>query len=293
MATDIKLTIFTPTYNRSKLLKRLYDSLKNQSSNEFVWMIVDDGSTDDTEAVVNEWIEESNFSIRYVKQLNQGKSVAHNKAVELTQTELFVCVDSDDYLKSDAVSTILANWVVASQDCVGILSFREIIDGSNIYRPAEKMDPYVKQCKLLDAYDRYGLKGDTMLIFKSEILKQYKFPVFEGEKFVPESYLYDCIDENGLLWILRDYLYVGEYQDGGYTSRMSNLIKENPKGYSAYIKKRLQIERKLSGRIHDMICFIAISILQKERHLFSESGHPALCFVLFPAGYLLYWLRYR
>jgi len=106
MFNEKRITVFTPTYNRAYILNRLYESLKKQSSKSFLWLIIDDGSTDNTEELVNAWIRENIIEIRYYKQENGGKQRAHNKAVELCDTELFICVDSDDYLTENAIEGV-------------------------------------------------------------------------------------------------------------------------------------------------------------------------------------------
>ena len=104
-----EITIFTPTYNRLYSMKRLYRSLINQTNKDFIWLIVDDGSTDKTEEYVREWINNNKIEIRYLYQKNQGKQVAHNLAVENCNTDFFICVDSDDYLTNNAVEIMISN----------------------------------------------------------------------------------------------------------------------------------------------------------------------------------------
>jgi glycosyltransferase involved in cell wall biosynthesis len=105
-----KITVFTPTYNRAYILDRVYKSLINQTNKSFVWLIVDDGSTDNTESLVKKWIKEDKIEIKYYKQKNGGKQRAHNKAVKLTDTDLFICLDSDDYFTKDAIEILLNSW---------------------------------------------------------------------------------------------------------------------------------------------------------------------------------------
>ena len=107
---NIKLTIFTPTYNRANTLGRLYESLKIQSNQDFEWLIVDDGSSDDTQALIDSFIEEQILSIRYIKQSNAGKQAAWNNAVLNAQGEFFCGVDSDDALAAaNNIEEIFAN----------------------------------------------------------------------------------------------------------------------------------------------------------------------------------------
>ena len=116
------ITVFTPTYNRAYILPRLYKSLLRQTNKQFEWIIVDDGSTDNTEEKVNNWIKENKIKIKYYKQENQGKMIAHNKGVEKSEGELFVCVDSDDYLTDNAIEIITKKWLKVRKinDCIGI-----------------------------------------------------------------------------------------------------------------------------------------------------------------------------
>ena len=105
------LTIFTPTYNRADILNKAYKSLKRQTNKDFIWLVVDDGSIDNTEDVVKGWIDENIIEIKYIKKENGGKHTAYNVAVENTSTELImIALDSDDYLSDDAVEIILDTW---------------------------------------------------------------------------------------------------------------------------------------------------------------------------------------
>ena len=123
--SEQKVTVFTPAYNRAYTLGRLYESLLKQTDKRFCWLIVDDGSTDQTEELVSNWIKENRIDIEYYKQENQGKPAAHNTGVELTKTELFTCVDSDDYLTDNAVGEILNAWERKTDGCIGILGYIE------------------------------------------------------------------------------------------------------------------------------------------------------------------------
>jgi len=251
-----KITIFTPTYNRAYVLPNLYKSLLRQTNKCFIWIIVDDGSTDQTKQLVQQWITERYIKIEYFNQNNQGKSMAHNKGVSLTKTELFTCVDSDDYLSADAIENILALWEKSGGgDRVGILAYKGYANGKSITEIRDKRCTYTT---LRNAYSKYGLMGDTMLIFKTKVIKKFKFPYFSGEKFVPEAYLYDQIDQAGELIILRKTLYYCQYLEDGYTNNMAKLLVNNPQGYIVYIKQRLYIDLSLRDRITDTIRYTAM-----------------------------------
>lgn len=283
------VTIFTPSYNRAHTLLRLYQSLLRQTSKEFCWLIVDDGSVDHTEKLVQTWISESLIPIEYFKQENQGKSMAHNKGVELTKTELFVCVDSDDYLSDDAIEEIARCWKNAGEDDVGILAFKTS-EGNPVTKIENGGDG--KRTTLKNAYDHLGLVGDTMLVFRTTTIQKHCFPHFEGEKFVPEGYLYDQIDQDGQLILLERPLYICEYLDDGYTSNMAKLLKNNPCGYLAFIKQRLQIDKTVKEKFLDSIRYVAMAKVYKAR-VIRDAVYPSYALLAYPAGLLFYYRRYK
>lgn len=285
-----KLVVFTPTFNRANTLERLYKSLCNQTCQDFYWLIVDDGSTDGTEQTVEVWQAEDKIDIVYYKQENKGKSLAHNKGVELAESELFVCVDSDDYLTTNAVERILSCWNETDKTAVGILAFK---------KTEEKIITTIKDetenllTTLKNAYDHHGLSGDTMLVFRTDIIKKYSFPDIKGEKFVPEAYLYDLIDQDGGLMILREALYVCEYLGDGYTANMAKLIKNNPIGYIMYINQRLNFDRSFKDRFLDSIRYVAITKVVSGYKTIQESVYPVITLLAYPFGVLFYYKRYK
>ncbi|WP_461206049.1 glycosyltransferase family 2 protein [Clostridium sp. DL1XJH146] len=286
-----QITIFTPTYSRAYILPRLYNSLKNQTCQDFIWLIVDDGSTDNTYNLIKEWISENKIQIEYHKQENQGKSMAHNKGVELTKTELFTCVDSDDFLSSRAVEDILKSWNSKNNDkLAGILAYKGLPNGKSL---TIFKNTSIKSTTLKDGYSLYGLRGDTMLIFRTDIISMFKFPQFEGEKFVPEAYLYDLIDQQGKLFILREVLYYCEYLNDGYTNNISKLLAENPYGYLAYIKQRLLIDIRMIDKVADTIRYTAMCISSGEKNFILNSIYPILTILTYPLGVALYIKKYR
>lgn len=285
------ITIFTPTYNRAYTLRRLYRSLLQQTSKDFVWLIVDDGSGDETEGLVRTWIDENKIEIEYYYQENAGKSSAHNKGVELSHTELFVCVDSDDYLVESAVQEVLEVWSkIEREEIIGILAFRGYEDGSELTKYSLSGET---TGKLMNLYRKGIIVGDTMLIYRAELMKECCFPIFENEKFVPEAYLYDQLDEKGLLYVLPRVLYIGQYLDDGYTKHMAELIVDNPKGYYAWIRQRLEKDGKIKERCGDLIRYVSIAIRMNKKGIVAKSPYPMLTILVYPLGYLFYLIRYK
>lgn len=287
-----KITVFTPTYNRAHTLPKLYKSLVEQTSQDFIWLIVDDGSTDYTKKIVEGWISENNIEIIYHFQSNQGKSVAHNKGVSLTKTELFTCVDSDDRLSEYAIEALLKTWEKynRSTNIIGILAYKENIEGGPV---VQSIDQKIVSTTLRDGYRRYGLKGDMFLIYRTENLKKYAFPKFEGEKFVPEAYLYDQLDQDGELVLLNEILYFYEYLDDGYTKKMTELLLNNPKGYLSFLNQRLLINNSMAEKVLDTIRYVAFCMAIEKKRIISDSVYPIISCITFPIGYLFYLFRYK
>lgn len=291
------ITIFTPTYNRAYTLGRIYASLKKQKNTMFEWIVVDDGSTDNTRELVQSWIQEKYINIRYYYQENAGKMQAHNKGVDLAKYELFCCVDSDDYLTNNAIDIILKCWDEHKKDknVIGLLNFKFSKKGQEVSSGNLK-NVIGRTCTLDEAYRKYGLRGDAELIYRTEVIKNFSFPHFNGEKFVPELYLYDQLDRVGKLYMQGRKLFICEYLPDGYTASMKKTIHDNPCGYEAYIVQRLDIvDRKFLDTAEDAIRYVAI---EKCRHksnkeIIKQSPQKHITRLVLPFGELFYHLAYK
>ncbi len=211
------ISFLTPTYNRGCILGQLYKSLRKQKSKDFEWIIIDDGSTDQTETLVMGWKEEADFPIRYHKQCNGGKHRALNKGIPLAQAPFICIVDSDDYLVDGAMELIYS-WITDIEDWdkyAGVSGTRMTPQGDIIGEyPNERT--YVDATALMRKQEH--LEGDKAEIYRTEILKKYPFLEFEGERFLSECAVWDRIGIDGFL--IRWYpqpLYVCEYRDDGLT----------------------------------------------------------------------------
>lgn len=222
------LTIFTPTFNRAYILCNLYESLIQQTNNDFVWLIVDDGSTDNTEELINNWKRENKIEIDYYKQTNQGKHIAFNKALELCRSPLFFCVDSDDKLTFDAVQIIsdLYNKEITS-DILGFYMRKGDLDGN----PLGQNWPYnVKYLTLNELYQKYNYRGETAIILKTDKIRPFRFPQFHNENFVTETVFYDQINTLAPLRLDNRICYLFEYRTDGYSLQGIRLAFKNPIG---------------------------------------------------------------
>ena len=176
------LTIFTPTYNRAYVLGKCYESLKRQTVKDFIWLIVDDGSSDNTKELVSSWIEEKILEIKYIYQENQGMHGAHNTAYENIDTELNVCIDSDDYMPDDAVEKILSFWEKNKSDEIAGIAALDAYESGQVI--GDRFPDNLKTSALFDLHYKYKIKGDKKLVYRTELTKQYPYPIFEEEKYV-------------------------------------------------------------------------------------------------------------
>lgn len=237
--TGALLTVFTPAYNRRDLLKRVYESLLSQTDQEFVWLIVDDGSTDGTEAQVQTWAKEGRLTIRYIYQENGGKMRAHNTGVKNCGTELFVCLDSDDFFTEDAVASVKSLWAAkGNRKYAGIIAHKGESRERVLYG---QVFPRIEESTLRGLY-RSGFAGETTLVFRTDLLKEFLFPEIPGEKYVPEDYIYDKIDSGYTMLVLPEILTVCEIVPQGYTDQASRLRRENPSGWYLYYEQRARLE---------------------------------------------------
>lgn len=239
------LTIFTPTYNRASLLTSLYQSLCKQINKDFVWLIVDDGSKDKTKELIQEWKSQNIIDIEYIYQENQGKHVAHNKAVENCNTDLFVCVDSDDILTENAVQIILNYWAKDKNDLVDFVAYCSRRGDLSGKATGVRWLDDERKISFWNLYEKHKYRGELVLVWITKILKKYSFPVFEKERFVTENVLYYQISYNKPVKLINDIFYLFEYKSDGYTKQGETLYYKNPYGYAVY---RLQVAT-LSGNL--------------------------------------------
>lgn len=285
------LCIFTPTYNRAYTLTRLYSSLKRQTNHHFEWLIIDDGSSDNTEELIESFQQEDAIQIRYLKTKNGGKQRAHNLAVSQCNDALFLCVDSDDYLVPNAVESLLGKWreVEKLQDIAGVV----FLKGWSTDTTLNGSLPEIDKVHLTDLYRRYRFKGDAGLMYRTEILKEHPFEVAPNEKFIGENYVYDQIDQNYMLAVLNETLYVAEYLPDGYTKNIRKITKENPLSYMALKKQSIIFDKRLVDKFKDTLLFLVGGMLGRQTHLISRAPNKVIAFLMYIPAVLVKHLVYR
>lgn len=281
------ITVFTPTYNRAELLARCYQSLLKQTDKTFKWLIVDDGSNDNTEELARKWKEQGKIDITYIKQKNGGKHVAHNTGVLACQTELFICLDSDDFLSEDAIHYIrLHEQEVLEDKQLGGIAF---LKGDELGKlMGSHMPNNVRQASIKALYEQQHFKGELALVFKTDVLKQYLFPVFEGEKFVGESVVYDQISK-GYDMLLEDHvIYLCEYRIDGYTTNVTKLYAKNPRGYIYFLNQNIQLAEGIKEKIMATSLYTAGCWRIRYRKWFTESKWKRLIILVIPLAVIKY-----
>ena len=265
------ITVFTPTYNRKNELINLYNSLLNQDFKDFEWIIVDDGSTDDTESLIKELQKENKVKIIYYKQENRGKSYAHNRGVELAKGEFFVGIDSDCMFVDDSLKKINFYFQkIKNDDNICGISFLNYKKGSSEvigskFPKDEMTDTYY------DIYHKDKVVGDKEMVFKTEILKKYKFPIYENEKFVPEAMLFNRICKDYKFLCVNQAVIFVDYLQDGYSSNYINLAKKNPQAHRDYYKELFELEPSN----YNVAAYNMYSIYAKDGPLKTIKSHPS------------------
>ncbi|RDW20403.1 glycosyltransferase family 2 protein [Oceanobacillus chungangensis] len=281
-----KLTIFTPTYNRAYCLHNCYESLVEQTSQEFIWLIIDDGSTDNTKELVKEWIKENKIEIQYHWQENQGMHGAHNTAYEMIETELNVCIDSDDYMPVNAVEKIITFWnEYGSNEVSGMIGLDANQDNSII---GTTLPEEIKRSTLFDLYYSHGVTGDKKLVYRTDLTKENPYPIFDNEKYVGLAYKYYMLDKRYELLLMNEILCFVEYLPDGSSRNMLNQYRKNPRGFSFYRQELMKLPYvSYSFKFRQAIHYVSSSLLSKNSAFIKETPNKLLTILALPIGFLL------
>ena len=281
-------TIFTPAYNRAGTLPRLYRSLCDQAYKDFEWLIIDDGSKDDTASVVQAFLDEEKLNIRYFKKENGGKHTAHNLALEKALGEWFLCVDSDDVLAQDAVSKLVEK-VNQLDGANGIVAYKEDFNGKRL---SDCFPKDVQKTQMYRLAADYGCKGEFSLAFSTDFARKFPFPVFAGERLVTECVVYDRMDQQGEFALLPEVITVCEYQADGYSSDATRLMKQNPSGFCLYFMQRIDLQRNLKQRMLHAGKYWCFRWICKRKELKYDGKHRVLVLLAIIPG-LVFRSYYR
>lgn len=286
----ITLTVFTPTYNRADLLKRCYESMCRQTNKSFKWMIIDDGSTDDTKSECKQWVNKTkDFEVLYIYKENGGLHTAYNTAIENIDTELCVCIDSDDFMPDNAVEIILNFWEkYGSKQYAGIVGLdcdlKENVIGDKL--------PDIKSVNLIGLLTgKYNIvNGDRTNVVRTELYKKFApMKVFPGEKNFNPHYMHLQISEEYDFLVLNDNLRFVDYQTDGMTGSMFKQYKNSPNSFAEIRKLYLSFPNtSFKFKLKHIVHLISSCILaRKPMEAIKESGYPVLSIFAFPFGLAL------
>lgn len=289
------LYIVTPTYNRAKELCILYKTLKSQTCLDFKWLVVDDGSTDETPLLIAKFQEDSCVAIDYLKKDNGGKHTAYNLALDyMSKIDCHIVVDSDDWLAMDAVEKILQDLEKTSNKEIGIVYPRYGRNSS-----PQWLSDNVKYVSIPDIKLKYGLSIETAIVIKNLFIGQLRLPSFEGEKFLSEEIFYIMLSEFGKFLPLNRRIYFFEYLEHGLTNNLFHLWKKNPKStYLLFKERKKYILQNLSG-FNRIVELFKVSLNEQALSLATSKNEniPQELSVgermLKPLAYLFYLKRYK
>lgn len=265
----MRVTVFTPTFNRGYIIENLYRSLQRQTYKNFEWLVIDDGSTDDTEKLFVKWQKEDNFfNIRYYKVTNGGKHRAVNRATDIANGELFFIVDSDDILIDYALEYI-DKWekeIQNNDEFCGIAGNR----GKNFREEwGTTFEGKYIDCTSLER-SKYNITGDKAEVFYTKILKRYKFPEFEKENFITESVVWNKMANDGYkIRCFNKVIYLSDYLEDGLSNSGEKLFANNPCGTAYYIKQNIVYYKY--NLLQKMSQYNAYYIMVKNNISFSDT----------------------
>ena len=244
-------TVFTPTYNRGENLINIYEDLKKQTFDDFEWLIVDDGSTDNTSNIVENFIKDNLISIKYIKKQNGGKHTAINVGVKNSKGKMLFLADSDDRIINDALQIIYDAWSEVSNkdEFCGVAGLFSYENGEIV---GSKFDDRYTEVSFTDIYKKYNVTGDKTVTFKTDVMKEFPFPEEEDIKFIMEAVVWDEISKKYKIKCVNKVIQIKEYLDDGltkssYSKRIlsgiaySNLllINQNTYAINEYTKDRI------------------------------------------------------
>ena len=283
------LTVFTPSYNRAYCLGNSYEALKRQSCKDFVWMIIDDGSSDNTQELVESWQKQDNgFDIIYIKKKNEGLHTGYNTAIEHSQTELMVCIDSDDYMPDDAVELITELWKKPHGDNIaGIMGMDFHPDGTPLAPPLTEEKTY----NYLSMFSKHNKVpyGDRKFVVRTDIYRTVApMKVFEGEKnFNPNYMLVQIAFKYDFLVLNRNLCFVEE-SDVSMTKAMLWQYYNSPNSFAEIRRLHLTIpDISFKYKFRECVHMASSYFIAKRKGLIKESPEKLLTILAVPAGFVL------
>jgi len=284
-------TVFTPTFNRRHTLGRVYGSLKAQTLQDFEWLIVDDGSSDGTDAMVSGWRLEAPFEIQYVYQQNAGKHVAHNRALEVARGDLFLTLDSDDACVPTALERLKFHWdsiPPALKDQFSGVTVLCVDEAGHLV--GDEFPQAILDCNPFELTSSYDIRGEKWGFHRTEILRRFPFPVFNGETFVAEGVVWNRVGREYKVRCVNERLRLFFRSANGISASIRDLRVRNPRGARLYYQESLQSTGWSLVKWRQALNYVRFSLhaAVSPRRIIRESGRPALITAIYWVGYAVH-----
>lgn len=283
-------TVFTPTYNRAHTLPRVYECLCAQTFNNFEWLIVDDGSTDNTFEIIKNWINLQKIEVRYLRQDNAGKHVAFNRGVESAKGELFVPLDSDDTCIPQALERFYERWH-AIPDSIrstfsGITCLCRDENGNIVGGP---LPNDIIDGRFYDVLSKLNRTGEMWGFHRTTVLREYPFPIFPGEKFVPEGLVWNRIAGKYNMRFINEPLRHYYASNDSLSQKMVRIRAESPIATITYYNELLDLHLAPRVRFKVAINIWRFSVLAKQIRpsIASARKSPIILMVAFIPGVVI------
>lgn len=284
------ITILTPTYNRKYIIRKAYQSLLQQTDKDFEWLIIDDGSTDETEALIKSFIREKKIKIRYYYKDNGGKHTALNYGINKIKSKYTLILDSDDELLPDCVELVHQKWKAYENDSqIACLSFLKTFPNQEII--GKKYEESEVRSNHIDFRYNRNLLGDMCEVFKTDVLKKYPFPTFPNERFLSEAIVWNRIALDYDTIYINKPIYVADYLEDGLSKSSLKMRYYSPLGAVENANMFLLKRFKLSIRIKNAILYDGFSLIANisVRQIIKESKNKWLTILFLPAG-MIFWI---
>lgn len=288
------LTVFTPTYNRAHTIGRTYKSLCQQTCKDFEWLVIDDGSTDNTQELISQWIHEDKIPIKYIFKENGGLYTGYNTAYANIQTELNVCIDSDDYMPNNGVELILEHWKkYGSKKYCGIVGLDFDVNNGNPIGGFFPQD--LHEVFYLELNTKHIHHGDVKSVLRTDLMKKVAPQTgFTGEKNFNPIYMQMQIDDEYPILVLNKNLCWVDYQyQAGGDSMSKAIFKQYMNSPKSFAKMRcLEMTLKhsdLKNRFRSAIHYVSSCLISRDKSWLKNSPQKFLTFAAAPLGLLLYF----
>lgn len=280
----MKISVFTPTYNRAYILDRAYESLKRQTYTNFEWILIDDGSSDNTKELVEVWKEEGIVDIHYVFQENHGRFSAYNTACEYFTGELIAFLDSDDIYRENCLETIANCWnaIDDKNNVSGILGSMQKEDGTLL---GTDFPEGIDRERIYVLYDRYKLVGDRLIVMRTDLACQFRYPIYPNERFGGDSIVFNKVNELYPMVLLRDKLVVRQYLSDSITNNLLKNHLQSKNGMREHYRDCLMHETYNQVNIvKHCIGYISYCKMTGVKKIVSNSPKKIRTFLLYPLG---------